>query len=618
MIVYNKMKEDFLIDVSDHNIEDIIKDNVSTYLNIGVSLSEIDSWKNSLNEMFHILNSKKIPDNCGIAIEYNIPRTSSRIDIIISGQDENKKDYLIIIELKQWSQITLTTKDAIVITRFKHGSAERPHPSYQAWSYSALLKGFNVAVYNGDINLKPCAYLHNYVEDGLIKNEFYSEYLEKAPVFCKGQKKKLQDFIASFVKYGDNSEIIKRVENGEIKPSKNLADNLASMLKGNEEFIMIDAQKIVFENAVDLAKKSKNLKKNVLIVHGGPGTGKSVVAINLLVKLTKLRLFSQYVTKNAAPRTVYEAKLTDSFRKSEISNFFTGSGSFTSTKKNIFDALIVDEAHRLNEKSGFLKNKGENQIKEIINSSKFSVFFLDKDQKVTIHDIGEEEEIRKWAKYFNADVTTLELSSQFRCNGSEGYLPWLDNILQIKEGKQRKLSNKEFDFRIFDDPIKLREKIFELNRENNKARLVAGYCWPWKSKKDPNANDIVLPEFDFKMQWNLGSDGNLWIINPVSVKEIGCIHTCQGLELDYIGVIVGMDMIVRFDEVLVDPTQRASEDRSVRGWKKRMKENPSLTKKILKSLIKNTYRTLMTRGMKGCYVYFVDEETEKYFKSKIE
>jgi len=618
MIVYNKMKEDFLIDVSDHNIEDIIKDNVSTYLNIGVSLSEIDSWKNSLNEMFHILNSKSIPDNCGIAIEYNIPRTSSRIDIIISGQDENKKDYLIIIELKQWSQITLTTKDAIVITRFKHGSAERPHPSYQAWSYSALLKGFNVAVYNGDINLKPCAYLHNYVEDGLIKNEFYSEYLEKAPVFCKGQKKKLQDFIASFVKYGDNSEIIKRVENGEIKPSKNLADNLASMLKGNEEFIMIDAQKIVFENAVDLAKKSKNLKKNVLIVHGGPGTGKSVVAINLLVKLTKLRLFSQYVTKNAAPRTVYEAKLTDSFRKSEISNFFTGSGSFTSTKKNIFDALIVDEAHRLNEKSGFLKNKGENQIKEIINSSKFSVFFLDKDQKVTIHDIGEEEEIRKWAKYFNADVTTLELSSQFRCNGSEGYLPWLDNILQIKEGKQRKLSNKEFDFRIFDDPIKLREKIFELNRENNKARLVAGYCWPWKSKKDPNANDIVLPEFDFKMQWNLGSDGNLWIINPVSVKEIGCIHTCQGLELDYIGVIVGMDMIVRFDEVLVDPTQRASEDRSVRGWKKRMKENPSLTKKILKSLIKNTYRTLMTRGMKGCYVYFVDEETEKYFKSKIE
>ena len=612
------MKEDFLIDVSDHNIEDIIKDNVSTYLNIGVSLSEIDSWKNSLNEMFHILNSKNIPDNCGIAIEYNIPRTSSRIDIIISGQDENKKDYLIIIELKQWSQITLTTKDAIVITRFKHGSAERPHPSYQAWSYSALLKGFNVAVYNGDINLKPCAYLHNYVEDGLIKNEFYSEYLEKAPVFCKGQKKKLQDFIASFVKYGDNSEIIKRVENGEIKPSKNLADNLASMLKGNEEFIMIDAQKIVFENAVDLAKKSKNLKKNVLIVHGGPGTGKSVVAINLLVKLTKLRLFSQYVTKNAAPRTVYEAKLTDSFRKSEISNFFTGSGSFTSTKKNIFDALIVDEAHRLNEKSGFLKNKGENQIKEIINSSKFSVFFLDKDQKVTIHDIGEEEEIRKWAKYFNADVTTLELSSQFRCNGSEGYLPWLDNVLQIKEGKQRKLSNKEFDFRIFDDPIKLREKIFELNRENNKARLVAGYCWPWKSKKDPNANDIVLPEFDFKMQWNLGSDGNLWIINPVSVKEVGCIHTCQGLELDYIGVIVGMDMIVRFDEVLVDPTQRASEDRSVRGWKKRMKENPSLTKKILKSLIKNTYRTLMTRGMKGCYVYFVDEETEKYFKSKIE
>lgn len=617
MIVYKRKKELFLTDVSDSNIEDIIRENVATNLNRNVGNNEFQSWRNSLNFMYHVLNSDKIPKDCIIAIEYNIPRTSSRIDIIITGQNELQKDFLIIIELKQWTEIRSTSKDAIVITRFSHGLVERPHPSYQAWSYSALLQGFNVTVYKEDISLKPCAYLHNYTDDGVLKNEFYSEYLKKAPVFCKGEKNDLQEFISNFIKYGDKTDIIERIENGKISPSKSLADSLSSMLRGNEEFIMIDSQKIVYENAKALAKKSNDKNKNVLIVRGGPGTGKSVIAINLLVNLTKMQIFSQYVTKNAAPRTVYEAKLTDSFKKSEISNFFTGSGSFINTKSNTFGALIVDEAHRLNEKSGMFKNKGENQIKEIINASKFSVFFLDEDQKVTLHDIGEEDEIKKWAVHYNANVSALELSSQFRCNGSEGYLAWLDDVLQIRKTANNKLSKKEFDFRIFDDPNELRDKIFHLNKANNKARLVAGYCWPWASKKKPNAFDIVIPEFDFKMQWNLGSDGNLWIINPDSVKEIGCIHTCQGLELEYVGVIVGSDLIVKFGEVLVDPSKRAPEDSSVRGWKTRMKDNPAKTRAILKSIIKNTYRTLMTRGMKGCYVYFVDKETDEYFRSRL-
>jgi len=617
MIVYKKTKLDFLSDVSDNNIEDIIRESVKEKLKMKVGESEYQSWKNSLQYMFHVLNTDSIPSDSGIAIEYNIPRTNNRIDFVVTGQDDNGTDHAVLIELKQWSEIQMTEKDALVLTRFKHGLSEEPHPSYQAWSYSTLLQGFNATVYDENIELKPCAYVHNHIDNGVLSNPFYSAYTEKAPAFYKGDKVELQEFIKKFVKKGDSADIIYRIENGKIKPSKSLADSMASMIKGNQEFVMIDAQKIVYENALALATKASSTKKQVLIVEGGPGTGKSVIAINLLVKLTKKGLLAQYVTKNSAPRTVYESKLTGTLNKTKFSNMFKGSGSYVDCKANLFDALIVDEAHRLNQKSGMFKNLGENQVKEIINASKFTIFFIDEDQKVTIDDIGEIDEIKKWAAFYDADVSQLELTSQFRCSGSDGYLAWLDNVLDIRPTANPILNKAEYDFRIFDNPNELRDVIIEKNMESNKARLVAGYCWNWESKKDPESMDIKIPQFDFEMRWNLGTDGMLWIVKPESVNEVGCIHTCQGLEVDYIGVIIGDDLIYRESTVLVDPSKRSTMDKSIFGYKKKMKENPEYTKPLLKAIIKNTYRTLMSRGMKGCYVYFTDKETEAYFRSCI-
>lgn len=283
MIVYQSDKKSFLKDVSDGSIEDIIRNAVKEKLNRTTPLSEYNSWRNSQGSaMYHVMNTDLIPNDSGVAIEYSIPRTNDkRIDFIVTGQDDNKRDQIIIIELKQWTDIKLTDKDAIVITRFQQGPSEELHPSYQAWTYSTLLMGFNAAVYNEDIKLNPCAYLHNHIDDDVISNSRYSTYLNKAPAFCKGDKEKLQNFIAKYVKYGDKTNIMYRVENGEIRPSKNLADSLVAMINGNPEFVMIDDQKIVYENALALAKRSSQDQKNVLIVEGGPGTGKSVIAVNL-------------------------------------------------------------------------------------------------------------------------------------------------------------------------------------------------------------------------------------------------------------------------------------------------------------------------------------------------
>lgn len=618
MIVYQASKQEFSDDVITNSIENKILAFFQQNLNQSTSQSEINSWKNSMMFMNNILIDPDIPSDSLVSIEFQIPLTSKRIDFLITGRDDSGGDNVILIELKQWQKVNLTEKDAIVTTRFQYGVTETAHPSYQAWSYKALLDGFNQTVYDDKILIKPCAFLHNYEPDGIIDNSFYAEYINKAPLFLKPDVLKLRAFIKRYIKHGDTTNIMYRIDNGKIKPSKQLADSLSSMLKGNQEFIMIDDQKVVYETAMILAQHSSDGKsKNVLIVEGGPGTGKSVVAVNLLVSLTKKGMVCQYVTKNAAPRAVYASKLTGTLKKTQYNNLFKGSGAFINSNENDFDALIVDEAHRLNLKSGLYSNLGENQVLEIIHASKFSIFFVDDYQKIHINDIGDKRRIQIWAEEASANVTFMELQSQFRCNGSDGYLAWIDNTLGIRDTANKVLENDEYDFRIFDNPTELREIIEEKNKLNNKSRMVAGYCWDWKSKKNHEAYDIEFPEYGFKMQWNLTKDGSNWLIAENSINEIGCIHTCQGLELDFVGVIIGDDIRFAGDKIITDVTKRSYMDQSIRGLKKMMKNNPKKAFQISDQIIKNTYRTLMTRGMKGCYVYIQDEELRKYFERSL-
>ncbi len=612
MIIYQATKADFAEDVLEDRIELKIHEFFKKHLDRKRTTDgEIRSWRNSMQFMDRVLNDHDIPDDCGVAIEYQIPQSAKRLDFILTGLGVNNTEHAILIELKQWSTATLSEKDGIVNT-FVGKMGEHVHPSYQAWSYASLLQNFNATVYEDKINLTPCAYLHNYASDEVISNEHYSEYLVKAPLFLKGDAVKLREFIKQYVKYGDSNQIMYRIEQGKIMPSKMLADNVVSMLKENPEFVMIDDQKIVYETALLLSQRATINKKQVLIVKGGPGTGKSVVAINLLVELTKRKNLVKYVSKNAAPRNVYESKLKGNFRRDVISNLFSGSGAFIKTPRGTFNALVVDEAHRLAEKA-YMYN-GEHQVKDLINAANCIIFFVDEDQRIHINDAGNLEEIKKWAGKFEAEVTEMELRSQFRCNGSDGYLAWLDHTLQIRETANTSMAGIDYDFKIFSNPNELRAAIIEKNKVNNKSRMVAGYCWPWNSKKNSNQYDIIMPEFSFEMKWNLETDGSLWIISPESVNEIGCIHTCQGLEVDYIGVIIGPDLVFENGKVLTNPAARDKNDSTVKGYKKLIADNPEYGKAELRSIIKNTYRTLMTRGMKGCYVYCTDQEMEAYLR----
>ena len=625
MLVYEGIKSSFIDDVNLGIIADKIRNKYIEVLKRKPNTREFNSWNNSMQYMRGVLSDNEIPNNVGVAIEYNIPPTGCRIDFMMSGYNK-KESNIIIVELKQWDKATeVGQMDGVYkVNTYTGGSLRNVnHPSYQAMTYANLIRDYNETVELKDINIVPCAYLHNYYfedDDTLLSND-YKEYTEKAPLFGHNDVVKLRNFIKKYISVGDDGDLLYEIDGGRIKPSKMLQDSLNDMLKGNREFYMIDEQKIIYEyaikNAIDTVSKNN---KNVMIVRGGPGTGKSVLAINLLVELNKRGMTCFYVTKNSAPRSVYSTKLRGDYTQTYINHLFQGSGNFIEEVANQIDCLVVDEAHRLNEKSGRYQNKGENQVKEIINAAKFSIFFLDENQKVTLKDIGSEDLIKKFAKEAGAGIYIFELSSQFRCNGSDGYLAWLDRVLEIRNTANLDIDGFNYDFGVFDDPNEMRNAIEEKNKKNNKSRIVAGYCWEWptgNTRKDTNFHEIKIPEKKFEISWNL-EGGEAFAIGANSVHEAGCIHTVQGLEFDYIGVIIGDDLRFENDKVITDYSKRAKTDSSLKGINKIAKEEGvEKAQEIAGIIIKNTYRTLMTRGMKGCYVYCTNKELSSYLKKNI-
>lgn len=619
MIIYESTKEQFVSDVTNELLVERLYESYQEKIG-RTSKQEILSWGNSLQRMSNVMQDQDIPSDAAVAIEFKIPNTSKRVDFIVAGND-GAQDHVVIVELKQWSEVEkVSGKDAMVRTALGRGLREVTHPSYQAWSYAALIKDFNENVQEQHIALQPCAYLHNYrkTSEDPLTDPIYAEHMERAPVFTKGEIQQLRDFIKKYIRKGDHHQLIYQIENGRIRPSKSLQDSLSSMLQGNEEFIMIDEQKVFYEDAQYLALDCvKNQKKQVMVIEGGPGTGKSVMAINLLVNLINQGLMTLYVSKNSAPRDVYATKLKGTFRKTHIDNLFKGSGSFTEAELNELDVIIVDEAHRLNEKSGMFKNKGENQVKELIKAAKFSLFFIDENQKVTLSDIGSVDVIKKYAEEFQAEVISGQLTSQFRCDGSDAYIAWLDDVLGIRETANTHDYGLGYDVRVFDDPNDMLHEIEQLNNRNNKSRIMAGYCWEWPKagRTDVNHFDITIPEHNFGISWNIH---NTWAIENNSVREAGCIHTAQGLEFDYVGVIIGDDLRYENGHVITDHTKRAKTDQSLKGIKKMMKENPEEAIHLADPIIRNTYRTLMTRGQKGCFIFCTDPALRAYFKMRLQ
>lgn len=613
MILFSCLKKEFIEAINYGVISNRVYYAYKQKMGKKTKLSQIKSWANSLPFMKDILID--LPDDVGITIEYGIPLTSKMVDVIISGYDENKKPVIILVELKQWEYVyDVRDRDAVVKTLIGSKEINSLHPSYQVLSYKELMQNYNVNIDINKVNIIPLVYLHNYDlrSDDDILNKKFAPYYKKALMFGKNDIDELKSYIHDNIKFGDNLEVMQMIDNSEIKPTKKLLDVIGNVLETKKEFLLLDEQKVIMEEISKYAYMSfTDNKKRVMIIKGGPGTGKSVLAINALGELLSIGLMGAYVSKNMAPRAVYKTMVLNGDKKISINELFKGSGFFFRDKCNKYDFLLIDEAHRLQEKSGLHNNIGENQIKEIINAARLSVFFVDEKQIVTLKDIGRIANIKDWAKFYEAQVIEMELTSQFRCNGSDNYLDFIDKLLYNKREK----NSFNFDFQVMDSPHDLRKLIKEKNTNNN-ARLVAGFCWTRNGKNADNQNYCDIKIDDFEMSWNL-KHGEPFAIRENAINEIGCIHNVQGLEFDYIGVIIGPDLKYREGKIITDCKERASTEKSLYGLYVLMKKDKTYYQNLADTIIRNTYRVLLTRGIKGCYVYSVDKELQKYLKKII-
>ncbi|MBI9008987.1 MAG: DUF2075 domain-containing protein [Tenericutes bacterium] len=608
MIAYNEELNVF----NNHIENNIIVEKILNKLGQNVGESQKRAFKNSLGEMYKVLNGTNIPKNVRIGIEYKIPITTRRIDFIISGSDGNR-DNMVIVELKQWDKVTKTDIPNVVLL----GTREYTHPSWQAYSYAATIEHFNEAIEKEKINLQSLAFLHNYKEEYLdeLTDNIYKDSIDLAPVFISKDYGKLRNFIEKYIKASSKKDLLYEIENGKIKPTKLLVDVMGNMLNNNKEFILLDEQKVVSETLYTIATRNQlDNRKHVVIVEGGAGTGKSVIAIDLLGKLIIKKAYTTfYVAKSSYVKENYLKKLTRSVPKySFLRTLFRGSGNFIDSVNNEFNCLIVDEAHRLTERtkiSWFYK--GENQIKEIINAAKISIFFIDSKQSIDIKDFGTIEEIKKWASYYNGIIhhsPTLKLKNQFRCNGSDEYLSWVDSVVYNEEYEKSNQSIN-YDIKIFDDIMDLKNAIVEKNN-NNKSRMISGDVFPWLSRTDKFAIDINIG--DFHAQWNRTK---AFATDARAINEVGCIHTTQGMEFEYVGLIIGNDLLYRNCKVLTDYTKHPDGANEFKPPHKR-KVDPA-DSKIIDELIRNTYRVLMSRGQRGCYIYCMDKELSKYLKERL-
>lgn len=620
MIIYENTKGGFVQDIRSGCIASKVEAQFQRHGVFHSNDAEYRAWSNSLLYMRNVLDDDQIPEDVSLAIEYQIPLTSKRVDFLIAGRDENQSQNVVVVELKQWEDSGMTSRPDVVTAYTGGANRAVCHPCYQAYSYAKIIENFNEEVYRRDIRLHPCAYLHNYRESNRshIDNDLYREAISTAPIFLQEDVFKLKSFIKTYIKEKDGVDLLMKIDHGKLKPAKALQDSLVSMIRGNREFFLIDEQKVAYETVKKLVERAvkkandplKGAEKSVVIVSGGPGTGKSVVAIQLLCDLIAKGYSANYVTKNAAPRNVYFEKLRqERYRLNYIKSLFKSSDSFWNMPANTIDCIIVDEAHRLKLKSMIFH--GENQIKELINSGRVTVFFIDEDQRITTKDIGSKEEIRKWAAFHGAKLyegDDLSLISQFRCNGSDGYLNFLDNLLNIRETANTKF-DYDYDIQLFYSPTEMREALREKNALNNKSRMIAGYCYEWVSENNPEGDeyDIVL-EDGFKAKWNFSN--TLFAIAPDSFDQVGCIHTTQGLEFDYCGIIIGQDLRYESGRVITDPSKEAQSDKSsgIRSCR---------DSQLADRLIRNTYKTLMSRGQKGCFIYCEDKPLLEHISEMI-
>jgi hypothetical protein len=621
--LYQGTSERFIADATQALLANLLSDRFFDEFRYRPAPSEVTSWRNSLAAMANVLQLADLRDQ-GVLVELKLPLSSKRLDVMVTGSNPTTGDAAVVVELKQWTDVGKSNITDCVTVDYGGRPRDVLHPSRQVERYQRYLLDTHPAFSDDPaIALDACAYLHFAQHDPTspLYHADFATLLGTNPSFAGDRTSEFASYLDARVAGPDEgSAILDRVAATAFRPHKRLLDHVARVIRNEPVFTLLDEQQVAYNAIMDSVRGAgQNQQKVAFIVAGGPGTGKSVIAVNLVAELSALGLRTLHVTGSKA--------FTENLRKivgtraGAMFKYFRD----TANVDEPLDVVILDEALRIRSisTSRFTPAKartGKAQIDDILDASRVTVFFIDDMQVVRPGEVGSTDLIREAAAKRSLAVQEFELEAQFRSNGSDSFIKWVDNTLEMDRNPQVLWpADDEFDFRVVGSVKELDTLIRGRAGEGATARLVAGFCWQWS---DPDAAGELEPDVrvgDWSMPWNARAEAgrlapgipksDFWASDPRGIEQVGCVYTAQGFEFDYVGVIFGPDLVYRTLDGGWVGQRDQSHDRIVRS---------GVTEQQFTDFVKSTYRVLLTRGLRGCYVYFMDAPTRDFVLSRIE
>lgn len=586
--------------------------------------SEVNSWRNSYPALAEVLAAAPAVRVCQIFLEYGMPSSFCRADALIAGLDAKGYRSAVVVELKQWEARSVLADGH----NLKVGGETHLHPSEQALGYRDYLADLSEAFVDTPCSLRSCAYLHNTTSAAarhLIVRPF-DKLTELSPLFTSDLKSEMGGWLAQVLVDRPDSRYLTELESGIAKVSKNLFDTVARAVRDEPAWTLLDEQRAAYNQIRDLVDRNDG-EPHVVLVSGGPGTGKSVIAMQLMGELSRRNIPTVHVTNSKSFTTVMQSLIQQKGNRvwgtSAVAGLFRLSHSWVK-RKDRFDVTICDEAHRFRRSTNlfpYLVSRRP-QAEEILENTRVLVAFLDEKQILRRAEEGTVDYFRQCAAAVGIRPENvhgpIELTAQFRCAGSNEFIRALDSALY--EGKPLGFSHENFEVTVQDSPEAMEEYLQENIRNGYTARVVAGFCWEWSDpKKDGSlVDDVRLGSWS--RAWNRKATRSsyppgehpytLWANRKVGqLEEVGCIYSAQGFEFDYVGVIWGKDLVRRGDEWVAHPEESFDSELQPRGR--------AIDPAEALPLLKNAYRVLCSRGMRGCSIYCEDEETRGYIRKAL-
>lgn len=619
MHIYDDRVGEFIPDANAHTFAEKLAANFRRRYGQHATESEVKSWQHSLGAFAHALDGVGM-DDAWVVLEYQLPLSSSRIDALLLGRDATRCPNAVLLEFKQWDGC----EEHYVPGAIRLGGEEKLHPSAQVRAYRRYLQDTHEAFADGAARLSSCAFLHNVraLDTSSFHAERYTALLLDSPSFTADRVEELTHFVGERTRFGAEPRFVDAVLSSRYRPSKTLLANVADSIQGHEPWHLLDEQLLVFNRILaDIESAHRRGQKRIICVTGGPGSGKSVIAVQAVgaaaargyavVHATGSKAFTTNLRGIVGPAADAVFRYTHNFRDAP---------------PNSVDLVICDEAHRLRQKTQFGPSVYSltPQMVEIINAANVSVFLLDPHQSVRLNETGSVANITAYAKRQGIPVSYYDLDIQFRCAGSEAYVRWVEGAFGLAPlAPATWHHNGDYEVRIVDSPHDLERAIRTRAAQGHSARLVAGFCWPWSDPRPDGSlvHDVTIG--DWSMPWNrkppemckkrgtqpkpAAHPYTLWATQPSGLDEVGCIYSAQGFEFDYVGLIVGRDLRWDASRQRWVPDLAQNEDSS---FKRGLTKNPELAVQQLA----HVYRVLSTRGMKGTYFYFLDKDTRRHFE----